>query len=89
MNIFKKLLFVFSVLFLSSYAVPTYAKGNLTLYCSVEIEVCELLIQGFTKETGIDVAMKEKVLERLMLKLKQKLLIQKEMFGTVEQVIHT
>ena len=60
MNIFKKLLFVFSVLFLSSYAVPTYAKGNLTLYCSVEIEVCELLIQGFTKETGIDVAMTRK-----------------------------
>ncbi|MEK9918994.1 MAG: hypothetical protein VW496_06340, partial [Pelagibacteraceae bacterium] len=60
MNIFKKLLFVFSVLFLSSYAVPTYAKGNLTLYCSVEIEVCEILIQGFTKETGIDVAMTRK-----------------------------
>ena len=60
MNKLKKIFFVFSVLFLASYAAPTYAKGNLTLYCSVEIEVCEILIQGFTKETGIDVAMTRK-----------------------------
>jgi len=60
MNKIKKIFFVFSVLFLASYAVPTYAKGNLTVYCSVEIEVCEILIQGFKKETGIDVAMTRK-----------------------------
>ena len=51
MNKLKKIFFVFSVLFLASYAAPTYAKGNLTVYCSVEIEVCEILIQGFKKET--------------------------------------
>ena len=60
MNKLKKIFFVFSLLFLASYAAPTYAKGNLTVYCSVEIEVCEILIQGFKKETGIDVAMTRK-----------------------------
>ena len=60
MNKLKKLFFVFPLLFLASYAVPTYAKGNLTVYCSVEIEVCEILIQGFKKDTGIDVAMTRK-----------------------------
>jgi iron(III) transport system substrate-binding protein len=43
-----------------SFSFPSFAKGNLTLYCSVEIEVCELLIQGFKKDTGIDVAMTRK-----------------------------
>ena len=56
----KKILFVFSTLFLMSFSFPSFAKGNLTLYCSVEIEVCELLIQGFKKDTGIDVAMTRK-----------------------------
>ena len=60
MNKLKKIFFVFSLLFLASYAAPTYAKGNLTVYCSVEIEVCEILIQGFKKDTGIDVAMTRK-----------------------------
>ena len=60
MNKLKKIFFVFPLLFLASYAAPTYAKGNLTVYCSVEIEVCEILIQGFKKETGIDVAMTRK-----------------------------
>ena len=36
------------------------AKGKLTLYWSVEIDVCEILVQAFEKETRIDVAMTRK-----------------------------
>ena len=36
------------------------AEGNLTLYCSPQIEWCQLLIAEFTKATGIKVAMTRK-----------------------------
>jgi iron(III) transport system substrate-binding protein len=36
------------------------AADTLTLYCSPQIEWCQLVIQEFTKDTGIDVAMTRK-----------------------------
>ena len=36
------------------------AQGNLTLYCSPQIEWCQLVIAEFTKATGIKVAMTRK-----------------------------
>tara|TARA_B110000467_G_scaffold32302_1_gene29245 strand:- start:98 stop:1153 length:1056 start_codon:yes stop_codon:yes gene_type:complete len=36
------------------------AKGKLTMYCSVEIDVCEMLVQAYEKETGTKVAMTRK-----------------------------
>jgi iron(III) transport system substrate-binding protein len=43
-------------------AVPTPAQadGDLTLYCSPQIEWCEAMITAFQKETGITVAMTRK-----------------------------
>jgi iron(III) transport system substrate-binding protein len=37
-----------------------WGQGNLTLYCSPQIEWCQLLIAEFTKATGIKVAMTRK-----------------------------
>lgn len=39
---------------------PARADGNLTLYCSPQIEWCEAMITAFQKETGITVAMTRK-----------------------------
>jgi len=36
------------------------AADRLTLYCSPQIEWCQLMVEAFTKETGIDVAMTRK-----------------------------
>ncbi|HEX9790668.1 MAG TPA: ABC transporter substrate-binding protein [Kiloniellales bacterium] len=36
------------------------AAERLTLYCSPQIEWCQLMVEAFTKETGIDVAMTRK-----------------------------
>ncbi|MGF1627923.1 MAG: ABC transporter substrate-binding protein [Kiloniellaceae bacterium] len=36
------------------------AAERLTLYCSPQIEWCQLMVDAFTKETGIDVAMTRK-----------------------------
>ncbi|HEX5957041.1 MAG TPA: ABC transporter substrate-binding protein [Hyphomicrobiaceae bacterium] len=43
-------------------AVPgsARAEGNLTLYCSPQIEWCEAMITAFQRETGISVAMTRK-----------------------------
>jgi iron(III) transport system substrate-binding protein len=38
-------------------AAPARADGDLTLYCSPQIEWCEAMITAFQKETGITVAM--------------------------------
>ena len=38
----------------------TRGEGPLTLYCSPQIEWCQLLIAEFTKATGIKVAMTRK-----------------------------
>lgn len=42
-------------------ALPVAADADdLTLYCSPQIEWCNLMVEAFTKETGIDVAMTRK-----------------------------
>jgi len=41
-------------------AAPARADGELTLYCSPQIEWCEAMITAFQKETGITVAMTRK-----------------------------
>ena len=51
---------IFLSLILSTFSFSAFAKSKLTLYCSVEIDVCEMLVQAFEKETGIDVAMTRK-----------------------------
>ena len=47
-------------LILSIFSFSAFAKGKLTFYCSVEIDECEMLVQAFEKETGINVAMTRK-----------------------------
>ncbi|EDP65014.1 iron ABC transporter iron-binding protein, putative [alpha proteobacterium BAL199] len=39
---------------------PATAAGKLTLYCSPQIEWCNLMVESFEKETGIKVAMTRK-----------------------------
>ena len=36
------------------------AAERLTLYCSPQIEWCQLMVDAFTKETGVEVAMTRK-----------------------------
>ena len=38
-------------------AVPSFAAGRLTYYCSTDIPWCELMKKEFEKRTGIRVAM--------------------------------
>ena len=64
------------------------SAAKLTLYCSVEIDVCEMLEQAYEKETGTKVAMTRASSGETFAKLKQSRQIQKEMFGLVAQVIH-
>lgn len=48
------------VALVAAYAVPALAAEKLTLYCSPQIEWCNLMVEAFQKETGIDVAMTRK-----------------------------
>ncbi len=41
-------------------STPALAAEKLTLYCSPQIEWCNLMVEAFEKETGIDVAMTRK-----------------------------
>ena len=41
-------------------AQPAFAADRLTLYCSPQIEWCNLMVEAFEKETGIKVAMTRK-----------------------------
>jgi len=46
---------------LAAAAAPgARAQGDLTLYCSPQIEWCQLMVEAFQKETGITVAMTRK-----------------------------
>src|SRR3546814_12619359 len=45
---------------LSAGAGSAQAAERLTLYCSPQIEWCQIMVEAFTKETGIDVAMTRK-----------------------------
>jgi len=52
--------FVGVVLSLGAAAGTTQAAERLTLYCSPQIEWCQIMVEEFTKETGIEVAMTRK-----------------------------
>ncbi len=45
---------------LSGAPAPAQAQGKLTLYCSPQIEWCQLMVEEFEKATGIKVAMTRK-----------------------------
>lgn len=45
---------------LGATAGSAQAAERLTLYCSPQIEWCQLMVEAFTKETGIEVAMTRK-----------------------------
>ena len=45
---------------LAAMTAPAQAAERLTLYCSPQIEWCQLMVEAFTKETGIEVAMTRK-----------------------------
>lgn len=49
-----------SVAFLGLAAGPAAAQGNLTVYCGVQEEWCQLMVNEFQKQTGITVAMTRK-----------------------------
>ena len=53
-----KNLFLVSLLIL--FALPLYGAKRLTLYCSPQIEWCELMVNEFEKRTGIRVKMTRK-----------------------------
>jgi iron(III) transport system substrate-binding protein len=55
----RKLLFCLAAALVGAVALPAKAE-NLTLYCSPQIEWCNLMVEAFTKETGIEVAMTRK-----------------------------
>ena len=52
--------FVGAVFALTAGIGQTQAAERLTLYCSPQIEWCQLMVEAFTKETGIEVAMTRK-----------------------------
>jgi len=49
-----------AALVLTAGAGSAQAADRLTLYCSPQIEWCQIMVEAFTKETGIDVAMTRK-----------------------------
>ncbi len=53
-----KFLILIGLSFFISFSAS--AKGKLTLYCSVGADVCEMIVQAFEKETGINTAMTRK-----------------------------
>ena len=57
MKIVKNLFLVSLLIF---FAVPLYGAKRLTLYCSPQIEWCELMVNEFEKRTGIRVKMTRK-----------------------------
>ena len=57
MKMIKNLFFLFLMLV---FALPLYGAKRLTLYCSPQIEWCELMVNEFEKRTGIRVKMTRK-----------------------------
>jgi len=43
-----------------AFGVPAQAEGSLTVYCSVQEEWCQSMVNEFQKATGISVAMTRK-----------------------------
>lgn len=56
----RKLLCTAAVTFAVGGASAPASAEELVLYCSPQIEWCNLMVEAFTKETGIDVAMTRK-----------------------------
>ena len=56
----RTLLTLAAAAFAAALSAPPAAADKLTLYCSPQIEWCNLMVEAFTKETGIDVAMTRK-----------------------------
>ena len=44
----------------ASALLPAQAADKMTLYCSPQIEWCQLVVEEFSKATGIEVAMTRK-----------------------------
>ena len=58
---FKKLLrLAGAAAFVGFGAAPAAAQGDLTVYCSVQEEWCQLMVNEFQKQTGINVSMTRK-----------------------------
>ena len=60
MNLKPLLMLAGSAVFATLAAGPAAADGNLTVYCSVQEEWCQLMVNEFQKATGINVAMTRK-----------------------------
>ena len=60
MHLKSLLLFAGSAILAGLGATPAAAQGNLTVYCSVQEEWCQLMVNEFQKATGINVAMTRK-----------------------------
>ncbi len=60
MDRFKALVFSAVLLAGALGLSPARAEGNLTVYCSVQEEWCQLMVNEFQKATGITVAMTRK-----------------------------
>lgn len=56
----RSLVASFVVCAVLAMATPARAEGNLTVYCSVQEEWCQLMVNEFQKATGITVAMTRK-----------------------------
>ncbi len=59
---YKKSLLAAGALFGASmaFSAPQASADDLVLYCSVQIEWCQVMVEEFEKETGISVAMQRK-----------------------------
>lgn len=55
----RNVVFSLAITLTAGVAMPASAD-DLVLYCSPQIEWCDLMVEAFTKETGIDVAMTRK-----------------------------
>ena len=57
----KRFIVAFAIAgFVAATATAASAAGKLTLYCSPQIEWCQLMVKEFEKSTGIKVAMTRK-----------------------------
>ena len=59
MKIFRYVSFIGAAL-AAGVLWPAHAADKMTLYCSPQIEWCQLVVEEFSKETGIEVAMTRK-----------------------------
>ena len=60
MKVRSFLAFASTAVLISFACAPASAQGNLTVYCSVQEEWCQLMVNEFQKTTGINVSMTRK-----------------------------